>query len=141
MQHCKWTDSPNRRGYYSCTHDGCRKQTKRPEDKEPCAIQPDRPAPPTPSMFRRVVNLTSASIMHAYKGFQTCSEEEIQKRFAICSGGQDGEACTYYNGQICTHNNCGCRITNSGNLKFLHKLGWADQKCPIDKWGAVEPES
>ncbi len=32
---------------------------------------------------------------------------------------------------------CGCNCNN--NKKFLNKLAWADQECPIGKWGKVKP--
>ena len=30
---------------------------------------------------------------------------------------------------------CGCNINTKKT--FFNKLAWADQKCPIDKWGPI----
>jgi hypothetical protein len=60
-------------------------------------------------------------------GSPTCSQEEIDRRLAIC------KQCTYFTGDSCAHKRCGCNINDQ--QIYLNKLAWADQKCPIEKWG------
>ena len=54
-------------------------------------------------------------------------------RLAIC------KRCPLFDGSICRHADCGCRI--SQQRKFLNKLAWADQSCPLGKWTAVSPDA
>ncbi len=79
-----------------------------------------------PGFFRRGLNFARAATMHALRGAPHASQETIDARLAIC------QACDFYNGQTCTHKDCGC---NAGRTRrFLNKLAWADQQCPIGKW-------
>lgn len=57
-----------------------------------------------------------------------CSQEQIEKRLAIC------QACPFYENNTCLK--CGCSL--SRDRVYMNKLNWADQSCPIGKWG---PES
>lgn len=86
---------------------------------EPVAAAP-------PSAARRLANFTVAAIAHLVHGMPTCTQDEIDRRLGIC------EACPYFNGQICTHASCGCNV--NGEVEFLHKLAWADQRCSVGKW-------
>lgn len=83
-----------------------------------------------PKLLKRVANFTLAGIKHIVSGFPTCSQEQIDSRFALCS------ACNWFNGEICTHKNCGCEITNE--QKYLSKLAWKSESCPIGKWVALD---
>ena len=83
-----------------------------------------------PSFSKRLKKFTLDAIKHIGKGMPTCTQEEIDERLAIC-----GE-CKWFKGGTCLK--CGCACTK--NKKFLNKLAWADQKCPIGKWGEIEKE-
>lgn len=63
---------------------------------------------------------------HIYAGFPKASRDEIAARHAICV------SCDKFNTQKSECSVCGCLI--SKKLKFLNKLAWADQECPIGKW-------
>lgn len=56
-----------------------------------------------------------------------CSQEQIDARLAICNG------CEFYQNNTCLK--CGCALSREKNYK--NKLLWADQKCPVDKWGPI----
>jgi hypothetical protein len=83
-----------------------------------------------PSVARQAINFTVAAVGHLLRGVPTCTQEEIDARLAICRG------CPLFDGAICTHRDCGCRVNRRG--KFLNKLAWADQACPIKKWNAID---
>ena len=82
----------------------------------------------SPSLSRKFKNFTVGAIKHIAKGMPTCTQEEIDERLEICRG------CKWFRGGSCLK--CGCACNN--NKKFLNKLAWADQKCPIGKWGKIE---
>jgi hypothetical protein len=79
-----------------------------------------------PGLGRRLFNFGKAAIAHAASGLPTCTQEQIDARLAIC------RACPLFDGSICRHADCGCRIGQQ--RKFLNKLAWADQSCPLGKW-------
>ena len=56
-----------------------------------------------------------------------CTEEQILHRHSICS------MCDDFKDGSC--HRCGCPITR--NKDFANKLLWADQECPIGKWGRL----
>jgi hypothetical protein len=94
---------------------------------------PENTAPAPPSVPRRLANFTLASIAHVLRGSPTCSQEQIDQRHAICMG------CELYipdpNNRlvgVCSHKSCGCEVTRQD--KFVSKLAWADQQCPLAKW-------
>ena len=84
----------------------------------------------SPSFARRFKNFTVSALKHIGKGMPTCTQEEIDERLEICGG------CKWFKGGTCLK--CGCACTK--NKKFLNKLAWADQECPIGKWGKIEKE-
>lgn len=79
-----------------------------------------------PSTAKRIVNFSKAIVHHSIEGAPRCMQEEIDERMLICRD------CPLFNGKICTHNSCGCNVSNEN--KFLNKLAWKDQKCPLSKW-------
>tara|TARA_R100000008_G_scaffold51266_1_gene30787 strand:- start:249 stop:611 length:363 start_codon:yes stop_codon:yes gene_type:complete len=83
-----------------------------------------------PSAAKKLKNFAVSAIKHAVNGMPTCTQEEINERLAVCQG------CKWFRGQKCYK--CGCACNN--NKKFLNKLAWADQECPIGKWGKIEKE-
>jgi hypothetical protein len=84
-------------------------------------------------LLRQLKNFTVAAIGHTLNGAPTCTQEQIDARYAICRG------CPLHRPDmqnpavgICTHPECGCTVTRED--RFLSKLGWADQDCPLDEW-------
>lgn len=73
----------------------------------------------------RAKNFAVASAKHIAAGLPMASEEEIARRFAIC------QACEFYKDGACQK--CGCPVVRE--KKFISKLAWADQSCPVGKWG------
>lgn len=66
---------------------------------------------------------------HIYAGFPKSTQAEIDYRYNICI------ACEKFNQQKSECKVCGCSI--SKKKRFLNKLAWADQECPIDKWPKI----
>jgi hypothetical protein len=91
------------------------------------------PAPQLPALRTRLANFTKAEIAHATAGAPTCTDEQIQERIAICRGCEHFSP-DPYKPEIGSCNQCGCPV-NDRLPKFVSKLAWADQECPIGKWG------
>ena len=83
----------------------------------------------SPGWLARLDNFRNALAAHIAAGMPTCSQQQIDERFAIC------ESCSLFNGSICRHASCGCNVGRQD--KFLNKLAWADQSCPLGKWSAL----
>lgn len=56
-----------------------------------------------------------------------CTKEQIEERMNIC------QSCPFYENNTCLK--CGCSL--SRDQVYMNKLNWADQSCPIGKWGAI----
>lgn len=56
-----------------------------------------------------------------------CSQEQINDRMNIC------QSCEFFQNNTCLQ--CGCAL--SRDKVYMNKLLWADQSCPIGKWGPV----
>lgn len=89
-----------------------------------------------PPQLIRVANFSIAAISHLVSGLPTCTQIEIDQRHATC------KSCELFSRDtanaevgICRHRSCGCTITNEA--RFLSKLAWRDQKCPLGKWPAT----
>lgn len=94
--------------------------------------------PGPPKQIRRLVNFTKAAISHVFSGAPTCTQEQIDERYAVCRD------CHLYipdadNPEIghCGHEDCGCGISRVAG--YVKKLAWADQSCPLKKWLAISP--
>lgn len=92
-----------------------------------------------PPLLRRIGNFSRAAIAHAMNGAPTCTDEEIAARHAICQG------CELYKPDeqapdvgVCTHRDCGCTIQMG--RRFVTKLGWRDQTCPLGKWPELDKQ-
>ncbi len=72
------------------------------------------------SIFRKLLNLTKATLSHVALGMPKTEEDELQKRTEICADCDSLDKEKY----VC--NECGCFLN--------YKLGWAGQKCPKGKW-------
>lgn len=79
-----------------------------------------------PSAVKRVTNFTKSVVKHVFNGMEKSSQEEIDRRLSICN------ECPLFQDGICKHNECGCNVSNK--QKFMNKLAWADQECPLGKW-------
>ena len=92
-------------------------------------VHPAEPLPPrdsdTVGWLEKAKNFAVASAQHVAAGMPTCSDEEIIRRHDICMG------CEFFKDNSC--GKCGCPI--SRDKKFISKLAWADQSCPVGKWG------
>lgn len=82
---------------------------------------------PGPSLLTKAANFAKSAAAHVAAGMPRASDEEIERRFAICQG------CEFYDGKACTK--CGCPVVRE--QKFVSKLAWANEKCPVGKWGKV----
>lgn len=63
---------------------------------------------------------------HVYSGCPKSSQKLINDRFQICL------SCDMLDKRHMQCLVCGCNI--GSKKRFLNKLAWADQKCPLDKW-------
>ena len=77
-------------------------------------------------LLLRIQTFLKSLWFHVYNGFPKSTKAEIEYRYNICIN------CEYYNDKFSMCDYCGCNLSKKS--KFLNKLAWADQKCPIDKW-------
>jgi len=93
-----------------------------------------RPAPPTqparelPPLAERIANFATSAARHVAAGMPRCTDEQVAARYAICQG------CEFLRGGACSK--CGCPVQREA--KFISKLSWAGESCPVGKWGPVE---
>ena len=99
-------------------------------------VQPEV-QPEMPSLIKRVSRFTLAAIQHQIRGNPTCTQEEVDERFAICE--QCPRLRTKRGRTFCGHMGCGCNVTKSSNT-YMNKLAWADQECPENppKWLKID---
>ena len=90
-----------------------------------------KPAPQGPSLLTKALNFTKSAVNHIAAGAPRASDAEIERRFAICHG------CEHYDGKACTK--CGCPVVRE--QAYISKLSWANEKCPVGKWGPASPEN
>jgi len=88
-----------------------------------------------PGLVRRAANFTKAATKHVCNGSPKTSLAVIQERFAICAGCDSFESTGKGNGK-CLEIKCGCNLAN--DERPVNKLRWADQECPLKKWGRVD---
>jgi hypothetical protein len=84
-----------------------------------------------------VINVQNNTLMNKPNSFQPqqishptrkqCSEEQINERMNICQG------CEFFQDNTCLQ--CGCAL--SRDKTYMNKLLWADQSCPVGKWGPI----
>jgi hypothetical protein len=75
--------------------------------------------------LEKIQNFISATTQHIQNGMPMCTDEQIIKRHNICM------TCEHYDNNTCKQ--CGCPLFRT--KRFVSKLAWADQECPIGKWG------
>ena len=93
---------------------------------EPGHWQPQT-LPEPPSLLGKAWNFTASAAAHVAAGMPQASQEQIDQRFAICT------ACEHFDGAACRL--CGCPVVRE--KAFVSKLAWANEKCPVGKWGPV----
>lgn len=88
----------------------------------------DPPANPAvmPSFLTRARNFAAAAATHVAAGMRLASDEERERRFAIC------QQCEFFDGSACRK--CGCGV--SRERAYVSKLSWATSSCPVGKWAA-----
>jgi hypothetical protein len=95
-----------------------------------------------PSAVRRAANFAKAAARHVAAGMPKCSQAQIEARLAVCRGChlyQVDAASEGTTSGTCTHESCGCRL--SRRAAFRNKLAWADQECPLGKWGKAPADA
>jgi hypothetical protein len=78
-----------------------------------------------PSFLQKAANFAASTAKHIASGAPRCTQEQIDARFAIC------QRCEHFDGRACRK--CGCPVVRE--RQFVSKLSWADQSCPVGKWG------
>jgi hypothetical protein len=100
-----------------------------PSQPKPLEPAPDLTRTDAPSFLTKVKNFAVATAGHVAAGMPMASDEEILRRHDIC------RACEFLKDNACTK--CGCPIVRE--RQYVSKLSWADQECPIGKWGKATP--
>lgn len=80
-----------------------------------------------PTFIKKIMNFAESTVSHIKSGMPTCTNEQIIQRHDICLG------CEFFSDDTCTK--CGCPLIR--NKQFVSKLAWADQECPVGKWGKI----
>lgn len=80
-------------------------------------------------LLLRIKTFLKSLFFHIRSGLPKATRSEIQYRYSICI------ECDQYEKQKSRCGVCGCNIENKS--KFLNKLAWADQECPIGKWPKI----
>jgi uncharacterized paraquat-inducible protein A len=75
----------------------------------------------------KIKTFVKSIIFHIWAGFPKCNQEQINTRYTICL------SCDSFDSVNKECMECGCNINNK--KIFMNKLAWADQKCPLNKWG------
>ena len=107
------------------------------EDGDTITVDETHPAYPRakpakgPSLLQKAANFAASAAAHVAAGMPRASEEEVARRFAIC------QACELFDGRACTK--CGCPVVRE--RQFVSKLSWANERCPVGKWGPVSQDS
>lgn len=85
----------------------------------------------SPGFIQKVRNFSAATVQHVAAGMPMASDEEIIRRHGICL------SCEFLKDGACTL--CGCPVSRVAG--YLSKLSWADQECPVGKWGKAGPNA
>lgn len=78
----------------------------------------------------KLKTFSKSLLFHIWAGFPKSSQQQIDYRYNIC---QNCDMFDKNNSQCLV---CGCNL--SRKKIFLNKLAWADQECPLNKWGKIE---
>lgn len=102
--------------------------TNKLEDKGLCAIKLHKASiDPADTMVQliKTEEIVSPEIQTSER--IKCSQEQIDDRMNIC------QTCPFFQDNTCLQ--CGCALSRDRNYK--NKLYFADQACPIGKWGTI----
>lgn len=77
--------------------------------------------------IQKIKTFIKSLLFHVWAGFPKCTQNQINYRFNICLD------CDMYDSQNSQCLVCGCNL--SRKKIFMNKLAWADQECPLSKWG------
>lgn len=91
-------------------------------ESQPVESAPTREAP---GFLEKVRNFAAAAAGHVAAGMPMASDEEVIRRHDICL------SCEHLQDNACTQ--CGCPVSRVRG--YISKLSWADQECPLGKWG------
>ena len=80
-------------------------------------------------IFLKIKIFLKSLFFHVWSGFPKSTQSEIFQRFSIC------QQCEEFNSTKMECSVCGCSINTK--KKFMNKLAWADQECPIGKWKKI----
>jgi hypothetical protein len=80
-------------------------------------------------IFSKIKTFAKSLWFHVWAGFPKSTQAQIDYRFDICNN------CDMYDRLNSQCLACGCNL--SRKKIFLNKLAWADQHCPLDKWGPI----
>jgi hypothetical protein len=92
------------------------------------SVAPDLARTDAPSFLTKVKNFAASAVQHVKEGMPMCSDEEIIRRHDICLG------CEFFKENACIK--CGCPVMRAKG--YVSKLSWADQECPVGKWGRAD---
>jgi hypothetical protein len=124
----------------------CRQRGYTLDEVRPCIVtqdgdqitvdeqHPAYPAKPRPgaALITKAANFARSAARHVAAGMPLATEEQVAERFAIC------KLCEFFDGRACRQ--CGCPVVRK--RKFISKLSWANEKCPVGKWGSGQsPET
>lgn len=120
---CQWTliTEPTAQARFRCAR--CGAERAKPL-KRNC-----RPGPP--SLRQRFSHYLAARRRWKAAGKPTRSPAQIAALYQIC------QACPLFRNSICTHERCGCRVSENPKAYF-NKLAWKTETCPEGKWDAPQ---
>jgi len=99
---------------------------KKPQAWHACDTRPKlKTKSKTPGLAAKAANFATSAAKHVAAGMPKATEAQIAERFAIC------QTCEHYDGKACKQ--CGCPVVRE--KKFFSKLSWANESCPVGKWG------
>lgn len=81
-----------------------------------------------PSLASQGIHFAGALVKWVASGRPTRSEEEINALLEICQG------CEFYEPEKEVCLKCGCCNGKPDKGKWLNKVAWATEKCPVGKW-------
>lgn len=117
--------TPNGEGYKCVCQCGFTYDAKSPNAAHGCPDLIERES--APSLLQKVGNFAKSAVRHVASGMPMCTQEQVDERFRICQG------CEFLKDGACLK--CGCPLVRE--KKFLSKLSWANESCPVGKWGPV----
>jgi hypothetical protein len=119
----------------------CRQRGYTLDEVRPCIVSEDgdqitvdethpaypRAAKPGVSLITKAANFATSAARHVAAGMPQATDEQVARRFAIC------QTCEQFDGTACRK--CGCPVVRE--RQFVSKLSWANESCPVGKWGPV----